>query len=138
MLRPLLQQAVDDLLDLPRRVALREVFAEGLSLECDVVPAGLLLLAHDSQHTVLGQCTGLAHFPHPFGLGNGGGCLLIVHGHNQHGLFLRLQVGDLLGGRDAHSAIIHCFLQFWNQLSQADVPLDSPPTVTVLNGRLTK
>jgi len=38
----------------------------------------------------------------------------IVHSHNQHGLFLRLQVGDLLGGRDAHSTIIHCFLQFWN------------------------
>ncbi len=57
VLRPLLQQLINGILDLAGRVILGEVFAAGLPFERDIVPTGLFLLAHDLEHTVLGQLT---------------------------------------------------------------------------------
>ncbi len=72
--RPAVQQALDDCLNLEGRMVLREIFAKFLALEGDGVPAGLFLLAHDSQHTVLGQRTLLALLFHTLGLRGGVAC----------------------------------------------------------------
>ena len=109
--QPCVQQLQDGFLHLLGRIGAREVFAQLVRREDDVVALRLFLLHHDVQHGVVVELAAAGELFHTLRLRKRGRCLFAVDGSQEHLLFLRLEVGDFHGGGHADLLLVHHLLK---------------------------
>ena len=103
------------------RIAFGEIFPQGVGGKRDLIQVAFLFLRHNREHHILRQLPLLAEFLHALSLGEGRGCLLIVHGLYQLRLFLRREKRQLIRWIEGNFLFVYHIQQRRDQLGQADV-----------------
>ena len=127
------EQKLDDgILHLFGGIGLREVLPELFTLESHPLQVSLFDFSQDILHGFQGTSSFLAEFFQSLCLGEGGGCLRVIHGFDDMLLFLGRQIGQLDSRIKGDLLLIDHVQQFRDQIGETDKALNIPCTITCL------